>query len=87
LCENQVPDAESELQLVESLIRSKDVPVYPFRAIGEERTNLTDKEYMDMVEKELRAAFAEMYFRSCSAAGFSCLLLVMNSMYTGLSGT
>jgi anthranilate synthase component 1 len=55
LCENQVPDAESELQLVESLIRSKDVPVYPFRAIGEERTNLTDKEYMDMVEKGIKS--------------------------------
>jgi anthranilate synthase component 1 len=55
LCENQVPDAESELQLVESLIRSKDVPVYPFRAIGEERTNLTDKEYMYMVEKGIKS--------------------------------
>ncbi len=55
LCENQVPDAESELQLVESLIRSKDVPVYPFRPMGEERTNLTDKEYMDMVEKGIKS--------------------------------
>jgi anthranilate synthase component 1 len=55
LCENQVPDAESELQLVESLIRSKDVPVYPFRAIGEERANLTDKEYMNMVEKGIKS--------------------------------
>ncbi len=55
LCENQVPDAESELPLVESLIRSKDVPVYPFRSIGEERTNLTDKEYMDMVEKGIKS--------------------------------
>ncbi len=55
LCENQVPDLESELPLVESLIRSKDVPVYPFLAIGEERTNLTDKEYMEMVEKGIKS--------------------------------
>ena len=30
LCENILPGAESESGLVESLIKSKDVPVYPF---------------------------------------------------------
>ena len=55
ICENQVAGMESELPLVESLIRSKDVPVYPFRVSGEETSNLTDREYMDMVEKGIKS--------------------------------
>ncbi|MBP6478611.1 MAG: anthranilate synthase component I family protein, partial [Chitinophagaceae bacterium] len=35
----------------ESLIRSKDVPVYPFAPKGEEMTNMTDEEYKKIVEK------------------------------------
>src|SRR5689334_13102081 len=35
ICENQVGSLESELPLVESLIRSKDVPVYPFKLKGD----------------------------------------------------
>ena len=31
ICENHVEGIESELALVESLIRSKDVPVFPFQ--------------------------------------------------------
>ena len=55
ICENQVADMESELPLVESLIRSKDVPVYPFHVSGEEKSNLTDRAYMDMVEKGIKS--------------------------------
>ncbi|MDP4211917.1 MAG: anthranilate synthase component I family protein [Bacteroidota bacterium] len=55
ICENQVADMESELPLVESLIRSRDVPVYPFRVTGEETSNLTDREYMNMVEKGIKS--------------------------------
>ncbi len=32
ICENQINGIESELPVVESLIRSKDVPVYPFKS-------------------------------------------------------
>src|SRR5207253_412356 len=31
LCENRIEGIESESEAVESLIRSKDVPVYPFK--------------------------------------------------------
>jgi anthranilate synthase component 1 len=55
LCENQVKGLESELGVVESLIRSKDVPVYPFRAMGEEVSNMTDDEYMEMVKKGIQS--------------------------------
>ena len=51
ICENQINGVESELSVVESLIRSKDVPVFPFKKKGEETSNLTDKQYMEIVEK------------------------------------
>jgi anthranilate synthase component 1 len=50
ICENQLAGIESELDVVESLIRSKDVPVYPFRLKGEEAANLTDEAYKEMVK-------------------------------------
>jgi len=51
ICENHFSGIESELAVVESLIRSKDVPVFPFKKKGEETSNVTDEEYMKMVEK------------------------------------
>ena len=51
ICENHINGIESELAVVESLIRSKDVPVFPFKKKGEETSNLTDKQYMEIVEK------------------------------------
>lgn len=50
ICENSVGDMESERSLVESLIRSKDVPVYPFQVKGTESSNMTDEEYRQMVK-------------------------------------
>lgn len=51
ICENKLAGVESELPLLESLIRSKDVPVYPFRTAGEELSNMKDEEYREMVKK------------------------------------
>lgn len=51
ICENKVKGLESDLDLITSLIRSKDVPVFPFKSAGEETSNLTDKQYMEIVEK------------------------------------
>ncbi len=51
ICENKIAGVESEVEVVESLIRSKDVPVYPFSSKGEETTNMSDDEYRMMVEK------------------------------------
>ncbi|HEY4108974.1 anthranilate synthase component I family protein [Puia sp.] len=55
ICENVIAGLESELPVVESLIRSKDVPVYPFEAVGEEVSNMTDAEYREMVEKGIKS--------------------------------
>jgi anthranilate synthase component 1 len=55
ICENQIAGLESELPVVESLIRSKDVPVYPFGTNGQETSNLTDDEYRNMVEQGIKS--------------------------------
>ena len=51
ICENHFNRIESDLAVVESLIRSKDVPVFPFKKKGKESSNVTDEEYKDMVKK------------------------------------
>lgn len=51
ICENLVPGMETEVAVVESLIRSKDVPVYPFSVAGEESSNMEDETYKEMVRK------------------------------------
>ncbi len=56
ICENKVPGVESELAVLESLIRSKDIPAYPFQAKGEESSNMTDEDYKDMVKKGIASS-------------------------------
>jgi len=51
ICENHIKGLESEIDIVESLIKSKDVPVYPFKIKGDETSNLKDDEYIEMVKK------------------------------------
>ena len=51
LCENVISGIESDIALVESLIKSKDVPTYPFKTKGAESSNLTDAAYIEMVKK------------------------------------
>jgi anthranilate synthase component 1 len=57
ICENQVKGLESESAVVESLIRSKDVPVYPFKSKGKECSNMTDTDYVEMVKKGIKSCF------------------------------
>lgn len=51
LCENKIGGIESEFAVVESLIKSKDVPVFPFALVGDERSNFSDEAYQEMVRK------------------------------------
>lgn len=51
ICENKINGIESDLAVVESLIKSKDVPVYPFAAKGDESSNISDEGYKEMVRK------------------------------------
>lgn len=51
ICENHFNGIESEVAVIESLIKSKDVPGFPFKSVGEERSNITDAAYVEMVKK------------------------------------
>jgi anthranilate synthase component 1 len=55
ICENHVEGVDSDLPLVESLIRSKDVPVFPFQVNGAETSNMSDADYMEMVQKGIKS--------------------------------
>jgi anthranilate synthase component 1 len=55
ICENQVKGLESDLAVVESLIKSKDVPTYPFSARGTESSNMADDDYKEMVKKGIQS--------------------------------
>jgi anthranilate synthase component 1 len=57
ICENIIPGLTSEVQMVESLIRSKDVPVFPFSVSGGETSNMTDEAYRQMVEKGIQSCY------------------------------
>ncbi len=54
LCENIIGGVESSISTVESLIRSKDVPVFPFRSVGAETSNMSNEDYIVMVQKGIQ---------------------------------
>ncbi|HOZ85331.1 MAG TPA: anthranilate synthase component I family protein [Niabella sp.] len=51
ICDNEIEGIKSERELLLSLIRGKDVPVYPFNKSGEESSNMTDEHYREMVRQ------------------------------------
>jgi anthranilate synthase component I len=51
ICENNIDGIQSEVDTVENLIKSKDVPTFPFNTVGTESSNLTDEAYLQMVQK------------------------------------
>jgi len=57
LCENVIPGLTSEVHLVESLIKSKDVPKYPFATKGIETSNITNEAYVEMVKKGIQSCY------------------------------
>ena len=55
LLENKVAGLESEAEVVQSLINSKDVPTYPFSSAEVETSNMNDQAYRDMVSKGIKS--------------------------------
>jgi len=51
ICENHINGLPGEAAVVESLIRSKDVPAYPFAPAGPETSSLNGEAYMEMVRR------------------------------------
>ncbi|MEO5890913.1 MAG: anthranilate synthase component I family protein [Ferruginibacter sp.] len=56
ICENCIYGIESDVEVIESLIKSKDVPGFPFKSKGEETSNLTDAAYLEIVKKGIGAS-------------------------------
>lgn len=71
LCENILAGVPSELAVVESLIRSKDVPVYPFNANGSEVSNMNDEDYREMVRKGIQSCYRGDVFQIVLSRSFS----------------
>ncbi|MEJ7589051.1 MAG: anthranilate synthase component I family protein [Ferruginibacter sp.] len=61
ICENTIQGINSEVAVIESLIKSRDVPSFPFSTRGEETSNLTDAGYLEMVKKGSLQVTGEMY--------------------------
>ncbi len=55
LCENKIKGLESEIDIVDGLIKSKNIPVFPFALKGNELSNMTDSVYVDMVKKGIQS--------------------------------
>ena len=55
LCENIFAGLDSKIESVENILRSKDVPEFPFNKIGDEVKDMADETYRQMVEKGIEA--------------------------------
>lgn len=55
ICENHFPGIESRIADIESLIKSKDVPVFHFKISGRESSNITDEDYRQLAVKGIDA--------------------------------
>lgn len=51
IIENEIAGIDSERSLIESLIKSKDVPTFPFKTAAAESSNLTNEAYIEEVKK------------------------------------
>jgi anthranilate synthase component 1 len=71
LCENKIDGIETELNIVESILKSKDVPVYPFKRQGEEQRNMTDSDYIEMVQKGIKNCLRGDVFQIVLSRRFS----------------
>lgn len=71
LIENKIKGLNSEISVVESLIRNRDVPVFPFSAEGEEHSNMTNEDYVSMVKKGISSSLRGDVFQIVLSRRFS----------------
>lgn len=57
IIENQIEGIKSELTRIINIIEQKNAPIFPFKTIGEETSNLTDDEYRALVETAKKHCF------------------------------
>ncbi len=71
LCENKIAGIESEISKVENILKSKDVPVFPFAIQGEEQQDIMDEAYLKMVEQGIAACKRGDVFQIVLSRSFS----------------
>ncbi|OCA76174.1 anthranilate synthase component I [Chryseobacterium artocarpi] len=54
IIENQMNGVKSEVNLLENLIKNQNTPVYPFEKNGEETSNITNEDYLELVKTAQR---------------------------------
>ncbi len=64
-------DTDEDLSKLEYLIQNKNFPAYHFQLEGEERSNLTDQEFMDLVERMKTHIFRGDVFQIVPSRAFS----------------
>jgi anthranilate synthase component I len=57
IIENQIDGIDSDVDIIEGLIKSKDVPVFPFQSQGDETSNMKDADYIEMVKKGIQSCY------------------------------
>jgi len=51
IIENQIDGEPCEIEMLETLLNSRNFAIYAFKATGEEKMNITDEQYKEMVTK------------------------------------
>jgi anthranilate synthase component 1 len=51
IIENQIDEDKSELDRIEPLLNNRNFSIYSFQTVGEERQNISDEQYKEMVGK------------------------------------
>jgi len=71
LIENQVDGEESELDRIEALLNSRNIAMYSFLPVSEERSNITDEEYKHMVSQGKKHCYRGDVFQIVLSRQFS----------------
>jgi anthranilate synthase component 1 len=71
LIEHKVNGESSNIGHIEELIQNRNIATYHFRPVGEEQTNLTDQEYMEIVDRGKEHCFRGDVFQIVLSRQFS----------------
>ncbi|NMC39399.1 MAG: anthranilate synthase component I family protein [Bacteroidales bacterium] len=71
IIENQINGDSSEIDRIETLLNSRNLAIYAFQAIGDEKQNITDEQYKQIVSKGRGHCFRGDVFQIVLSRQFS----------------
>ena len=71
IIENQINGDPSEIDRIETLLNSRNFAIYSFKAIGDEKQNISDDQYKEMVNKGREHCFRGDVFQVVLSRQFS----------------